>query len=94
MSGVTKSAQVVLSGYDESKIEESFKMLIEYSERNNLVVKNRETSVKSRAKSKLWGCEKNNLEQKTLLLNGTMDNLRKILDAETKDGIYLQLLLK
>lgn len=94
MSAVNKSAQVILSGYDGSKIKESFKMLLKYSEKNNLVVESQETNVKSKAKSKLWGCEKNNIDQRILYLNGTIDNLRKILDAEIKDGIYLQLLLK
>ncbi len=89
---MTKSAQVVLTGYDRPKIDESIKMIRRYSKTVN--VKIVEDSAEVKAKSKLWGCEKNNIEQEILFLRGTMDDLQKILDAKTKDGIYLQLLLK
>ena len=89
---VNKSAQVVLTGYDKPKIDKTIKSLIEYTKKINVEIVNSQTEIS--AKSKLWGCEKDNLEQKILFLNGTMDDLRKILYAKTEDGIYLQLLLK
>ncbi len=87
-----KSAQVVLTGYDKPKIAESIKMIKRYSKTVNVKIIKDSTEVK--AKSKLWGCEKNNIIQEILFLSGAMDDLQKILDAKTKDGIYLQLLLK
>ncbi len=89
---MTESAQVVLTGYDKPKINESVKTLREYSKKINVEIV--EEHAKIKAKSKLWGCEKNNLKQEILFLSGTMDDLRKILHVKTEDGIYLQLLLK
>ncbi len=87
-----QSAKVILTGYDKPKIKESVKMIIDYSKKNNLQVMNSDSKIESKAK--LWGCEKNNIEQEIIFLSGTMDNLQKILYVKTKNGIYLQLLLQ
>lgn len=92
MKSMTQSAQVVLTGYDKPKIKASIKMIKRFSEKIDLKII--EDSVEIKAKSKLWGCENNNVEQEILFLSGTMDDLQKILHVEIKDGIYLQLLLK
>lgn len=90
---MTVSAQVVLTGYNAPKIRESVSIIKKYSKTIGVEVIENSTDV-VKAKSKLWGCEKNNAQQEILSVIGSMDNLQKIINAKTKDGIYLQLLLK
>ena len=89
---MTKSAQVILTGYDKPKMNKSIVMMKKYFKTINVKIIEDGTTVK--AKSKLWGCEEGNIEQEVISLSGTMDNLQKILYAKPTDGIYLQLLLK
>ena len=92
---MNKTAQIILTGYDNSKIQKSILRIKEYSEKINVKLdleppKNEQI----KAKSKLWGCEKNNAQQKIIDVTGKKDDLQKIIDLKIIDGIYLQLLLK
>lgn len=89
---MNSSAQVILTGYDKTKIDESVKIIRRYSKQVNVEINEGLEEIK--AKSELWGCNNDNVEQRILFLTGTRDALQSILDAKTKDGIYLQLLLK
>ena len=89
---MNRSAQVILTGYDKTKIDESVKIIKKYSKQVNIEIHEGLGEIK--AKSELWGCNKDNAEQRILFLTGTQDALQSILDAKTLDGIYLQLLLK
>ena len=87
-----KTAQVILTGYDKPKMDKSVKKILKYSKKIGLsVIKD---GLKIKPKSKLWGCEKNNVKEETIFLSGTIDDLEKILHVKIKDGIYLQLLLR
>lgn len=87
-----KSAQVVLTGYNKSEIDKSVKEIHKYLKTINVQTTQDTTPIK--AKSKLWGCEKNNIEEEILSIRGSENDLRKILNARISDGIYLQLLVK
>ena len=89
---MNRSAQAILTGYDKTKIDESVKIIKKHSKQVNIEINEGLEAIK--AKSELWGCNKDNVEQRILFLTGTRDALQSILDAKTKDGIYLQLLLK
>lgn len=92
---MTKTAQIILTGYNKLKIQDSVSIIENYSKENNLTL-NLEPLKKDqiKAKSKLWGCEKNNVQQKIIDVTGVKDDLQRILDLKIIDGIYLQLLLK
>ena len=90
---MTKTAQVVLTGYDTPKIKESVSIIKKYSKTIGVEVVE-DSSKDVEAKSKLWGCETNNPQRETLSVTGSMDDLQKIIDAQIITGIYLQLLLK
>lgn len=92
---MTKTAQIILTGYDTYKIQKSISLIEEYSKKINVKLDlepPRDEQVK--AQSKLWGCEKNNTKQKIIDVIGKKDDLQKIIDLKIIDGIYLQLLLK
>ncbi len=92
---MTKTAQIILTGYDDSKIQKSVSIIQDYSKKigfNLDLEPPKEKQIK--AKSKLWGCEKNNVQQKIIDVTGKKDDLQKIIDLTIVDGIYLQLLLK
>ena len=89
---MTKTAQVILTGYDSKKIAESVRMIKDHSRQANITIV--EEAERIEAGGKLWGCNESNVKQEVLFLAGTKDDLRRILDIKTTDGIYLQLLLK
>ncbi len=92
---MTKTAQIILTGYDKSKIQKSVSIIEDYSKKINLTLDLEPLKADQiKAKSKLWGCEKNNAQQKIIDVTGVKDDLQKILDLKIVDGIYLQLLLK
>ena len=84
------TAQVILTGYDESKMDKSVKKILKYSDILGLSVI--EDGLKIKPKSKLWGCKKEDVYEEVIFLSGNIDDLKKILDVKIKDGIYLQLL--
>lgn len=90
---MTKTAQVVLTGYDAPKMKESVSMFKKYSKNIGVKVTQDSTEI-IKAKSKLWGCDANKVQQEILSVTGSMDNLQKIINAQIKRGIYLELLLK
>lgn len=87
-----KSAQVVLTGYNKSEIDKSVKEMNRYLKTINVEISQNTAPIK--AKSKLWGCEKNNIKEETFAIKGQENDLQKIFDARISDGVYLQLLLK
>ena len=92
---MTKTAQIILTGYDNFKIQKSVSLIKSYSKKINVELNlepPKDEQIK--AKSKLWGCEKNNAQQKVIDVTGRKDDLQKIIDLKIIDGIYLQLLLK
>ena len=92
---MTRTAQIILTGYDDSKIQKSVSIIKDYSEEIGFdldLEPPREEQIK--AKSKLWGCEKNSVQHKIIDVTGKKDDLQKIIDLRIADGIYLQLLLK
>ena len=91
---MTKTAQIVLTGYDTLKIKESVSIIKKYSKTIDVKVVEDSTKVVIKAKSKLWGCEINDAQQKILSVTGSMGALQKIIDAKIKTGIYSELLLK
>ena len=91
----TKTAQIILTGYDESEIQKSVSLIEEFSKKNNVELDlepPKDEQIK--AKSRLWGCEKNSAQQKIMDVTGRKDDLQKLIDLKIIDGIYLQLLLK
>lgn len=92
---MTKTAQIILTGYDDSKIQESVTKIQKYSKKIGINLDlNPPKDEQINAKSKLWGCEQNNAQQRIIDVTGRKDDLQKIIDLPIVDGIYLQLLLK
>ncbi|MBM2851811.1 MAG: hypothetical protein HW420_358 [Candidatus Nitrosotenuis sp.] len=87
-----KFAHLVLTGYELPKIEGTVSQIKKYTKQIGLEVK--EESVSIKGKSELWGCQKDDTKQKSILVSGSMEDLQKLLKFKTADGVYLQLLLK
>jgi ribosomal protein S10 len=92
MEHMQKSAHLVLTGYDLSKIEGTVSKIKKYTKEIGLEVKDESISVKG--KSELWGCQKDDTKQKSILVSGSLEDLQKLIKIKTADGVYVQLLLK
>lgn len=86
-----KTAHLVLTGYEPSKIEGTISQIKKYTKQIGLEAK--EESVLVKGKSELWGCQKDDTKQKSILVSGSMEDLQKLIKFKTVDGVYLQLLL-
>jgi hypothetical protein len=87
-----KSAHLVLTGYELSKINETMSKIKKYTKEIGLQVKDESSPAKG--KSELWGCQKDDTKQKSILVSGSTEDLQKLIKFKTADGVYLQLLLK
>ena len=85
-------AQVILTGYDKPKINQSLKAIKNLIGSLGLETIDNDTIIKDRAK--LWGCDESKVIRTFVSIQGSKEELEKILYHKINDGIYLELLAK
>jgi len=90
MTRMEKTAQLVLNSYDASKIQNAISNIKKSKSTLNIKLGK---PVTSKSKVTIWGCQTNDLKQKTMPISGTQSDLKKLLLKLTvTEGVYIQLL--
>ena len=89
-----KYAQLVLTSYNSKTIDVSIESILSQALKMNISVKGKPVSsmVTSNKKIPMWGCEKNDVKRKSVLVSGSVQDLMKLIRIETPEGVYIQLI--
>jgi len=92
---VQKQIQLSFTGYEKSNIKTALEKIRKESLAFNVTVHG--TSVKRQIKlvqgqPKLWGCDKEDVTIRTLLVSGYLKDIKNLVRLDTPDGVQIELL--
>lgn len=91
----SKSARLVLTSYDEPKIDESVSNILENASRFNVEIKKEPFDQKIGQfdnEPKLWGCDSKEIIRKAMMIRGPMSDMQNLVRIQTPDGVLVELL--
>lgn len=90
-----KSAQLVLTSYNLKTIDVSIDAILSQAVKMNISVEGKPVSSKvvpSKKTTPMWGCERDDVQRKSIFVSGSIDDLKKLIKIKTPEGVYVQLI--
>lgn len=95
MKVTLKSAKLVLTSYDQPKVDKSISSILKNASKFNVEIKEGPFVQKIGQfdnEPKLWGCDGNDVIRKAMMVRGSFSDMKNLVKIQTPDGVLVELL--
>lgn len=86
--------QIVLTGYDLSKVDRAISVILKNMARFNIDVQEKPSVQKigrSDSEPKLWGCDNKDVTRKTMIVSGLFTDMKNLVHVKTPDVVLVEM---